>query len=93
MRYAVDPADLIALWDTWDEVSARLVAARGRLPEGGNVYLPGRSGALDPAIHSLLAGLRDGLTQGAVAADRGGEALAEAARAYREADTPFTATD
>ena len=89
MRYAVDPIELVALWDRWDEVSNRLVVARGRLPEGLSVYLPGRAGALDTSIDSLLGALRHCLSEAAQAADEAGRALAEAAGAYGRADSAF----
>jgi hypothetical protein len=87
MRYAVDPSELIALWDTWDEVRDRLVAARGRLPDGGGVYLSGHTGVLDSAVESLFGAVRACLTDAASAADEAGLALAQAAAAYRQADS------
>lgn len=92
MRYAVDPVELVALWDRWDEVSQRLVGARNRVPDATTVYLPGRSGVLDSSIDSLLAALRHCLSEAAAAADQAGQAVAEAAGAYGRADAAFGAT-
>lgn len=92
MRYAVDPTELVALWDQWDEVSQRLLGARYRLPEESSVYRPNRSGVLDSSIDALLGALRHCLNEAAGAADEAGRALAEAAGAYGRADTTFPTT-
>ena len=89
MRYAVDPTELVTLWDRWDEASAQLAAARDRLPGATTVDRPGRSGVLDSSIDSLVVALRHCLTEAATAADQAGQALAEAAGAYGRADTAF----